>query len=471
MAQEKKTYNAFISYRRSSSIIADSIKTKIIHTKSSSYTEEDIFLDRHDIGPEMFDERLKIALEESMCTVLVVTKDCFKPKEDNEDWFLKEIEFSLQKGKTIIPLFFDGIKTLSTPDIIEQLQKSFSTEDIKKLTKSQGVIYSNEYPDASVEKLVDFIRQANEKKSFVKKMGEIMKGVGSLLGIIAVCFIFFFGLGCLWGYFSASSDQKAVLEDNTYVDETTLHFEHEGLHATYDVEHDTISINLSNYKSQARLEYSDLIFASLTYKASMQILSKNLAYLKYVKFLRGGGKFGKTAIAVASVVICVGAFCGFSQGSSVGRMKKQEEAAFKLYPALQQRSTWEPLLLKYPNLYEINRLHAMAIDPKGLLYVRPVDESCIAFIQGIKQPCIVLKYNNWTIGEQRFQDIDSEIEKARNKSKHVILLYPETLTIIEYRLPKGFVGLQFFPGNGEDGKYECALERYHTWKLEREMIK
>lgn len=78
-------YRAFISYRKASSINADYIRQII--ADHSVYSQEEIFLDKHSIGPERFDDKIRKAIEESNCIVLLVTNECFVQKrEDEEDW-------------------------------------------------------------------------------------------------------------------------------------------------------------------------------------------------------------------------------------------------------------------------------------------------------------------------------------------------------------------------------------------------
>lgn len=40
----------------------------------------------------------------------------------------------------------------------------------------------------------------------------------------------------------------------------------------------------------------------------------------------------------------------------------------------------------------------------------------------------------------------------------------EDLSIHQYHLPQGIVGLHFQPGDGNQGRYEIAIEKYNTWK-------
>lgn len=84
-------YNAFISYRKSSPVNAVWIRQCIVD--KSAYSTENIFLDKHSIGPVLFDEKIKKAISESNCIILLVTDGCFKAKPKvEEDWYIKEFK-------------------------------------------------------------------------------------------------------------------------------------------------------------------------------------------------------------------------------------------------------------------------------------------------------------------------------------------------------------------------------------------
>ena len=161
-------YKAFISYRKNSSVNAVFLRQCIVD--ESEYCIEDIFLDEHGIGPEFFDDKIKSAIASSNCVVLLVTKDCFKAKEQiEEDWFLEEIRTAISLGKKIIPVLFDKIESLSDSSIMVELNKNFNEYDIEIIVKSQSVPYSTDFPDASITKLVHFIEEANETRSVLDK--------------------------------------------------------------------------------------------------------------------------------------------------------------------------------------------------------------------------------------------------------------------------------------------------------------
>ena len=455
-------YNAFISYRKSSSVNADWIRQSI--ADNSAYSLEDIFLDKHSIGPELFDNKIKNAISESNCIVLLVTKDCFKAKDNiEEDWFLKEVKSALSNGKRIIPVLFDGISSLSDSLIIDELKKTFTVDEVDILVKSQCVPYSNDFPDASVTKLIHFIEEANETKSIWEKSLRFGKGLTIVLAVLILFFALFFGIGVLWGYFTSSTSSDSVLAENTIIDGSILHFEYEGWNATYDLTKDTIVIDISEFNPKPKIGNVDLILSSFTFSGAKFILEKNLSYLKYVKFLKGGSKPAKITFACASVAACVGAFCGFSQGSSFGRSKRQEETALMLYPKLQQRSTWQPLFRENTFLSYMYLWWQLVKAPNCISIGTPNDSTCVAYKAGLQNPKVLLKYNNWEIGNSNYSNLMNVIDASKDSNKLFVFLNMEDLSVSEYHLPPGIVGILFQPGDGNQGRYDIAVEKFKEW--------
>lgn len=159
-------YKAFISYRRNSSVNAYYVLKSIID--NSGYSKDDIFLDEQSIGPEHFDKKIKYAIENSNCIVLLVTKNCFIPK-DEEDWFLKEIKTALENKKTIIPVLFDGIKTISDNLPSDIIERFLNKDEISNLGYFQCIQFSQEYPTESIKKLVSFIEKKKKIRNLVLK--------------------------------------------------------------------------------------------------------------------------------------------------------------------------------------------------------------------------------------------------------------------------------------------------------------
>ena len=456
-------YNAFISYRKSSSVNADFIRKSI--TDTSAFTENDIFLDKHSIGPELFDSKIRTAISSSKCIILLVTKDCFKAKTDgNEDWFIKEIKTALSLGIKIIPVLFDQIKSLSENSIAEELKGNFDANEIEILTKSQSIPYSTDFPEASIEKLVSFVESANKTSNVFQILWNVLKGLAIILIILVTFVVAFFGLGVLWGYFSSSPEMDEVLADNTIIEGTTLHFEYEGWDATYDLTNDTILIDITEYSNSPKISNIDLALASFTFTGAKAILDKNISYLKYVKMLRGGSKPAKIAFVCASAAACVGAFCGFSQGSSFGRSKRQEETALILYPKLQQRATWSPLIKENVFLRTKYLWWELVKSSNCISIGTPNDTTCVAYKAGLNTSKVLLKYNNWEIGNRNYLQLLDEINSSKGKNKLFVFLNMEDLSIEEYNLPQGVVGISFQPGDGNQGRYEIAIEKFKEWQ-------
>lgn len=456
-------YKAFISYRKKSSVNADFIRQCI--TDESEYCIEDIFLDKHSIGPELFDEKIKSAIELSNCVVVLVTKDCFKTKGNNEeDWFLEEIRTALTLGKKIIPVLFDNIDSLSNVSILSELNKHFSTTEVNILLKSQCISYSIDYPEASITKLINFITEANKPKQVVDKLFAFLKGFSIIIVVLITFFVFSFGFGVLWGYFTSSTNIDKVLADNTTIDKCILHFEYGGWDAIYNLNNDSISIDVTEYNQKPKEDNIELILSSFTFTGAKVLLEKNLNNLKYVKFLKGGSKQSKIAFFCASAAVCVGSFCGFSQGSNFGRAKRQEEIALTLYPKLQQRSSWVPLMNDNIFLkYRYNRWQ-MIKAPKCIVIGTPNDSTGAAFNAGMRNAQVLLKYNDWEISRNSYQELDYEISDSREKEKLLIFLNMEDLSVSEFYLPKGVAGIAFNPGDGNQGRFEIAKDKFKEWQ-------
>ena len=94
-----KRYKAFISYRKDHASYADLTKNTLVN--GYGFAKEDLFLDKHDIGPEQFNVRIEESIKASSALILIITPNCLLPRED--DWYLREIKFALKNNVTIIP--------------------------------------------------------------------------------------------------------------------------------------------------------------------------------------------------------------------------------------------------------------------------------------------------------------------------------------------------------------------------------
>lgn len=157
-----------------------------------------------------------------------------------------------------------------------ELKKSFSSEEIEILSKSQCIPYSNDYPEASIEKLIGFIEEANKVDGIFPKIVIGMKLLSVIVVVLVSCFSIFFGFGFLWGYFASSTKEADVLADNTTIKEGALNFDFNGWNAVYDLQKDTIIINLSEFNSKPKIGNVDLVLSSMTFAGAKLILERNL---------------------------------------------------------------------------------------------------------------------------------------------------------------------------------------------------
>lgn len=392
--QKKKKYKAFISYRKKFAVNADLIKKSVVD--EGAYEQSDIFLDKHDIGPEFFDTKIKNSIIDSSCFILIVSKDCFEQKQNEEDWYIKEIKTAIEQKMTIIPILFDDIKSLNDSSVLSALKKTFSDQEISILQRSQAISYNFEYSEATTKKIVKFINKANKSKL---KISHYLCAVGVIATILLIFFLLCFGIGFGYGYISSSSDIDSVMEDNTRLVENTLVFDFCGLTAEYNLNKDSIIINNTNFNGEPKISDFDLLVSSCTFSGAWTLFKNNVKSLKNIK-LKGKSQ------ALALVGACIGAFCGFSQGSKYGQQKKQEETALALYPQLLDKAIWKSMINKYVPTHFSRQIYLIQCNKPNSLQ-------------------ILLEYNNWNINSTNY-NLHDEIDKSKGLPKTVVVYYRDT---------------------------------------------
>lgn len=489
-------YKAFISYRKARAEYADLVKSVLI--EKHGFTSDEIFLDKHDIGPEYFDERISNAICESGALILIVSKDCFRPKEDGEDWFLEEIQLALDINIPIIPVLFDGIRDLNSPEIRAELEKTFTDDEIKKLVKSQAIPYDFDLSEATFTKLAHFINKTEEKAPKPVKAWRYAKGTLAVVGIVAAFFVFFVGIGFLWGYFSSGVDEQDILMQNTHIDGMTAIFEFGGLEAKYDLANDTILIDLQNYNGQIPQSDLEIFVHSCTVSGALILLNTNMNAIKFLKYLKGGSKANKYASAAVLAGACVGSFCGFSQGSKWARSLKQREKAAAMFPKLQSKSFWRPVFedtmlsyLYFSSLSKGRKVRGLfqnrekvngnavqtqekeevkvdpelAVRPDVFIRCRPSEEGSPAKKMGLGDNNILCRFNNWEIGNGNALGLSKELERSSLMKKEVVVLQIDTTPYIirHFTFPEGMAGITFDPPK-EPKDITPVLTYYNEWK-------
>jgi hypothetical protein len=104
--------------------------------------------------------------------------------------------------------------------------------------------------------------------------------------------------------------------------------------------------------------------------------------------------------------------------------------------------------------------------PKCIVIGTPNDSTGAAFNAGMRNAQVLLKYNDWEISRNSYQELDYEISDSREKEKLFIFLNMEDLSVSEFYLPKGVAGIVFNPGDGNQGRFEIAKDKFKEWQLQ-----
>ena len=152
-------YDIFISYRRKG---GGSERAQLLNARFllAGYKENDIFIDVSTIPSGHFREKITAAIEVTNNFVVVMSPGCFDnvSKADSnatdiekiDDCYVYEIAKALQLGKNVIPVLFDGFdfNKERLPSVLSGLAFSYQN----------AVVYSRDYPKASFDKLLEFVK-------------------------------------------------------------------------------------------------------------------------------------------------------------------------------------------------------------------------------------------------------------------------------------------------------------------------
>lgn len=139
--QKKKTYDVFISYRRQGGAEkAELTKGELINR---GFRESRLFMDTRSLSSGNYLDGILTALDASNNLVVIVTKGCFDNLSEDSPW-VKEIAHALETGKTIVPIYFDGITEVKPSEL---------PLGIQRLAHENAVIYVHQYADASFDRL------------------------------------------------------------------------------------------------------------------------------------------------------------------------------------------------------------------------------------------------------------------------------------------------------------------------------
>jgi len=135
----------FISYRRDKgSQMARIVKSEI---EKRNYS---VYLDVDDFGPDLFHSILLKQIEAAPNFIVILAPGSLDRCVNEADWLRREIAYAIKTERNIIPIMFDGFQFPS---------EDFFPEDISRLIKYNGVVYSHYYHEATFNKLLGFFRK------------------------------------------------------------------------------------------------------------------------------------------------------------------------------------------------------------------------------------------------------------------------------------------------------------------------
>lgn len=215
-------YDIFISYRRKG---GGSERAQLLNARFllAGYKEDDIFIDVSTIPPGNYRDIITTALEVTNNFVVVMFPGCFDnvSREDSnatdiekiDDCYVYEIAKALQLGKNVIPVLFDGFdfNKERLPSVLSGLAFSYQN----------AVVYSRDYPKASFDKLLEFVKPRpnippipklsiwNKVRDYVKSHKKVLT-ITISISMAIVLFIPTIGLLNRVDFSSPDSDVEAI---------------------------------------------------------------------------------------------------------------------------------------------------------------------------------------------------------------------------------------------------------------------
>nr|XP_019943913.1 PREDICTED: sterile alpha and TIR motif-containing protein 1 [Paralichthys olivaceus] len=143
--------DVFISYRRTTgSQLASLLK---VHLQVRGYS---VFIDVEKLEAGKFDDKLIQSVQRASNFILVLSANALDKcmaDTDMKDWVHKEIVTALAGKKTIIPV----IDNFAWPDAMSL------PEDMRAVLKFNGVKWSHEYQEATIEKILRFLKRCPDQ--------------------------------------------------------------------------------------------------------------------------------------------------------------------------------------------------------------------------------------------------------------------------------------------------------------------
>lgn len=144
LRNEEEKYDVFISYRRKGAgdialFLHDALQKKNLN----------VFRDLSDLLQGPFPEALQNHVVNTPNFIIILSPNCFNKRAAEEDYFRKEIALAVKAKKKIIPILVDKFKFPG---------KDALPARMRAVLEQNCVGYSDEYPEAMIERIMSFIR-------------------------------------------------------------------------------------------------------------------------------------------------------------------------------------------------------------------------------------------------------------------------------------------------------------------------
>lgn len=204
---EPYQYDVFISYRRKGgSEKAQLVKSEI---KQRGIEEERIFLDTHSLYDGDFEQKIKVAIEQSKSVVVIISNGCFDELKNTDYWYM-EIKEAIAQSKQVVPVFFDGISSFASINVPEELEA---------LSRMNAVTYHHEYADAAFDKLLSFVGYQKDNHNLSNRKGCLFsfKYKGCLMSVTLIGLLFFVIIPITLTQFGSAGTSNGHSADNSPV--------------------------------------------------------------------------------------------------------------------------------------------------------------------------------------------------------------------------------------------------------------
>ncbi len=148
-------YDVFISYRR-----RDIFKALIIYNELIA-CGLNVFLDISELRSGQYEDKIHQAISNSKVFIMIVKANTFINEDGHESWVCKETKWAMEKEKLILPILFEGYKWPN--------ENHYGCEMEKEVSSYHSIGFSDEYQDASFQKIFHYLNENGCKVTKIHK--------------------------------------------------------------------------------------------------------------------------------------------------------------------------------------------------------------------------------------------------------------------------------------------------------------